>query len=205
MNAHLYMAHNGRMSMNYIGIGGIFFAENTEIRQKNGWCDTLKRNWSYRRHCFPAGAAKRYRQQNEYCLNIPEYHPEKYPYIVQSVMPLASCWNLLHPAFSVRPVEKPACLTSLSSRTARTIKFGCFKILYIPQKPALSDTIYLSVQEYLHTIHPSKLYFNIIKIMRSRKFVCQMDIFETCSDAVKANYPLKRHPAQSSQTDPSTP
>ena len=111
MNAHLYMAHNGRMSMNYTGIGGIFFAENTEIRQKNGWCDTLKRNWSYRRHCFPAGAAKRYRQQNEYCLNIPEYHPEKYPYIVQSVMPLASCWNLLHPAFSVRPVEKPACLS----------------------------------------------------------------------------------------------
>ena len=36
MNAHLYMAHNGRMSMNYTGIGGIFFAENTEIRQKNG-------------------------------------------------------------------------------------------------------------------------------------------------------------------------
>ena len=99
MNTHLYMAHNGHMSMNCIGIDEISCVGNMVNQPQNGWRDILKGNWSYRRHCFLADAVKLHKRQNEYCLNIPESHLGKYPYIVQSVMHPASCWNLLHPAF----------------------------------------------------------------------------------------------------------
>lgn len=68
MNTHLYMAHNGHMSMNCIGIDEISCVGNMVNQPQNGWRDILKGNWSYRRHCFLADAVKQHKRQNEYCL-----------------------------------------------------------------------------------------------------------------------------------------
>ncbi len=56
--------------------------------------------------------------------------------ILPRAMPAADRTAILPAVHGLRK-KLPACLTSLSSSprpTAKTIKFGCFKILYIPQK-----------------------------------------------------------------------